>query len=315
LTDFHRILATLGLVLILGACSSGEAQLEAELLSTESRLSELEAGLKMGSLRNATIIKQYSRLLKQSKPELSPLLTELEKEGTLANPVYKSLQNRLEAVRNNTEGFDSWVEKVEELQLLQAAANVSAFNDSLSDTVNVMADLSEGKLARVNAVPKETESKMNGSKDFGAGSQYVGNPHYGSWSHGSGGSLWAWYGQYHFFNSMFGGRRHYYNDWAGSRSYSYYSDIGRNTYTSRTQRASQQDVQQRAKKQFGSKGNFKSPYAKARSGATGMSRQSTAQQKSAFKSPYAKSGSSTSKYQSSTRNSGHRTSRGTSRGK
>ena len=315
MTDFHRILATFGLTLLLGACSSGDAQLEGELLSTESRLSELGDALKVGSLRNASFIKQYTRILRQSKPELGPLLSELEKEATIANPIYKSLEGRFDAVRDNTENFDSWVEKVEELKLIQAAANVSAFNDALSDTVNVIADLSQGQLARVNAVPKETETKMNSSKDFGAGSQYMGNPHYGHWSHGSGGSFWAWYGQYHFFSSMFGGRRHYYNDWAGGRSYSYYSDIGRNSYTSRSQRSGQRDVQQRAKKQFGSSGKFKSPYAKSRTGATGMSKTSVAQQKSAFKSPYAKSGSSTSKYQSSTRNSSHRTSRGTSRGK
>jgi len=185
----------------------------------------------------------------------------------------------------------------------------------MADTVNVIADLSNGELARVNSVSKDTEIRMNSAKDYGAGSQYIGNPNYGHWSHGSGGSFWAWYGQYHFFSSMFGGNRYYYNDWSGRRGYSYYHDIGRNSYTSRSQRAAQGDVQRRARKQFGSSGNFKSPYAKSRTGAMGISKGSRAQQNSAFKSPYAKSPNTTSKYQSSTRNSGFRTSRGRSRGK
>jgi Skp family chaperone for outer membrane proteins len=313
--DKYRTCFVLALIVLLAACSSGDAQLEGELLSTKRRLQDLTSALEGGSLRNASIIKQYSSLLQRSRPELAPLLTQLEKEATTSNPVYQSLQQRYSAVRDETEHFDSWVEKVEELKLIQTAADTSSFNDSLSDTVNVIADLSNGELARVNAVAKGTEMTANKSQDFGAGSQYMGNPHYGHWSHGSGGSFWAWYGQYHFFSSMFGRNRYYYNDWAGHRGYSYYSDIGRNSYTSRSQRVGQRDVATRAKKQFGSRGNFKSPYSKARTGATGMSKASTAQQKSAFKSPYSRSTASTSKYQSSTRNSRFRTSRGTSRGK
>ncbi|HIG42340.1 MAG: hypothetical protein ABGY96_05085 [bacterium] len=305
----------LALLAILAACSSGDAQLEGELFSTERRLKDLTSAIEGGSLRNASMIKQYSRLLQKSRPELKPLLIELEKEASTSNPLYQSLQDRYKVIRDETESFDSWVEKVEELKRIQSAADLGAYNDALSDTVNVIADLSKGELARVNAVSKKTELSMNESKDFGAGSQYMGNPHYGHWSHGSGGSYWAWYGQYRFFGSMFGNNRYYYNDWAGRRGYSYYSDIGRNSYTSRSQRAGQRDVASRAKKQFGSSGNFKSPYSKSRTGATGMSKASSAQQKSAFKSPYSKSTASTSKYQSSTRNSGFRTSRGTSRGK
>ncbi len=311
----YRTCFVLALVTFLAACSSGDGQVESELLSTEKRLKELTRAIEGGSLRNASIIKQYVKVLSQSRPELAPLLKELEKEATTANPIYQSLQSRFVAVRDESEKFDSWVEKVEELQLIQSAADTGAFNDAMSDTVNVIADLSKGELARVNSVSKQNDLKGNSAKDYGAGSQYIGNPHYGRWSHGSGGSFWAWYGQYHFFSSMFGGNRYYYNDWAGGRGYSYYHDIGRNSYTSRSQRAAQTDVDSRARKQFGGSGKHKSPYSKARSGATGMSKSSLAKQKSAFKSPYSKSTASASKFQSSTRNSGFRTSRGTSRGK
>ena len=302
--------------LLVSCGSSGKAQLERELLSTERRLQELEKSLDAGAIRNAVIVRQYAKILSEKKPELSPLLRELEKESASNGPVIKDLQARYSGVKDETEYFESWTDKVSELKSIQTAAQPTVYNDALSDTVNVIADMSDGELARVNSISREAEQRTNQSKDHGAGSQYIGNPRYGHWNHGSGGSFWAWYGQYHFFSSMFGGRRYYYNSWAGSRSYSYYHDVGRNSYTSPKQRVAQRDVQQRAKKQFGSSGkSFTSPYAKSRTGAKGISKASTAQKKSAFKSPYASSRSSTSKYQSSSRSSSSRTSRGFSRGK
>jgi len=302
------------LVLVLGGCTSGEAEVESALQKTQVQLQELTAALEGGKVRNATLITQYAAILKVNRPELVPLLVELEKEATTKSPVYQGLQRRFSAVKDNTEQFDNWTDKVLELQAIQRAASLDIFNDALSDTVNVLADFSKGELARVNAISQADELKANNAKDFGPGSQYIGNPQYGRWSHGSGGSFWAWYGQYHFFSSLFGGRRYYYNDWGRSRGYSYYSDVGRGNFTSRSQRASQRDVDNRARKQFGSRGNYRSPYSKSRTGASGLSRASSAQQKSLFKSRYS-SGGRTSKFQSSSRNSGYRTSRGVSRGK
>ncbi|MFP6806081.1 MAG: hypothetical protein VB957_02680 [Pseudomonadales bacterium] len=315
LRNFIQLAASLALLVgALSGCSSGESKVEAAMLKTGNQLQVLNSALDGGTIRNATIIKQYSSILKSSRPELKPLLFELEKDATTMSPVYTSLQQRYSAVKDNIEQFDSWTAKVQELNAIQTASTVAIYNDALSDTVNVIADLSHGELARVNAVSQEAEQKANGSKNFGAGSQYIGNPHYGHWSQRSGGSFWAWYGQYHFFSSMFGGRRYYYNDWGRNRGYSYYNDVGRSSFTSRSQRASQGAVDNRARKQFGSKGTYKSPYSKSRVGASGISRASTAQQKSLFKSQYSGS-SKRSKFQSSSRNSGFRTSRGVSRGK
>ena len=308
------LVSTVLLALLLGGCTSGDAKVEAALKETQVRLQGLTAALETGKVRNATIITEYASLLKSSRPELVPLLVELEKEATTLSPVYQGLQQRFSAVKDNSEQFENWTEKVQELLAIQNAATLAVYNDALSDTVNVIADLSEGKLARVNAISQEAEQKANNAKNYGAGSQYIGNPHYGRWSHGSGGSFWAWYGQYRFFSSMFGGHRYYYNDWGRNRGYSYYNDVGRNNFTSRSQRASQRDVDNRARKQFGSSGRYKSPYSRSRTGASGMSRASTAQQKSLFKSQYS-SRSKTSKFQSSSRNSSYRTSRGVSRGK
>ncbi|MBV1877054.1 MAG: hypothetical protein KUG79_05390 [Pseudomonadales bacterium] len=312
----YRAFIALLLLALAAGCGSGNAQLEGELSSTEQSISRLAKALDTDTLRNATIIKRYAGILTESRPELRSLLLELSRESSSANPTYKSLKSRYEAVRDDTEYFDSWADKVQELQLVQAGADPAAFNDSLSDTVNVIADLSNGQLARVNAVSRETEQAMNNTSNQGAGSQYVGNPHYGHWSQSSGGSFWAWYGQYYFFSSLLGGRPHYYNNWAGGRGYSYYHDVGRQSYTSRSQRSAQTAVDQREKKQFGARGGYKSPYSRTRSGATGMSRASVAKQKSTFKSPYSKSSSaSAGKYQSSLRSGGYRTSKGVSRGK
>ena len=53
-----------------------------------------------------------------------------------------------------------------------------------------------------------------------AGYHYVGNPQYGSWNNGSGGSFWVFYGQYSMMRNMmgFGGRSFYQNDYNDYRN-------------------------------------------------------------------------------------------------
>ena len=301
-----------GLVLLLQGCSSGKARVEDQLAAVEQNLNGIRDALNANGIRNATIIRQYSEVLKNKRPELRSLLVELEKDATVKGPLFLGLEDRLQKVRDGA-GFDSWTEKLDEASRLNSATGRETYNDALSDTVNVLADLSEGELARVNAISQSAEKTLNKSRDQGPGSQYVGNPHYGHWSHGAGGSFWAWYGQYAFFSSMFG-RNHYYHNWSGNRGYSYYHDVGRNHYSSRTQRASQRDVDNRSRKQFGTQGRYKSPYARTRGGSAGLSSGSRGLQKSTFKSQYSSSGK-TSKFQSSSRSSGFRTSSGISRGK
>lgn len=317
---FSALPAVFRLALLIGACitvvgcSSGESKVEDQLDVVEQNLADIRDALKSNGLRNATIIQQYASVLKGKRPELSPLLVELEKDATTRGPLFKGLEQRLSGLKDSSEYYESWTEKLDEATKLNAATKRDAYNDALSDTVNVIADLSDGTLARVNAMSAAAEQTLNKSKSYGKGGQYIGNPHYGNWSHGSGGSVWAWYGQYAFFSSMFGRNRYYYNDWASNRGYSYYHDVGRNHYTSRSQRNGQRDVETRAKKQFGTQGKHRSPYAKSRGGSTGLSSSSKGLQNSAFKSQYGSS-NKTSKYQSSSRSSGFRTSRGVSRGK
>ena len=311
---FRSHILLLIVTVCLAGCSSGEARLESSVMKAEMAMINLRAALDSGSVRNASLIREYARLLSSSKPELAPLLTELQKEATVSGPLFTGLRERFEGARDGSQNYPDWLARVSELDSVAEAASLPMFNDALSDTVNVIADMSDGQLARVNAVSREAEQMMNNAGDFGAGSQYIGNPHYGYWNQGSGGSFWVWYGQYRLFSDLFGGNRYYYRDWAPRRGYSYYHDVGRNSFSSRSQRAGLADVDNRARKQFGSGGRFQSPYAKSRTGASGLSQSSRARQTSMFKSQYSKTASA-SNFGSSTRNSAFRTSRGLSGGK
>lgn len=304
---FFSVFMSLSLI----GCSSGESRVVSELAVIQNNIEKLGLALERDRLRNATFVKQYASILRVKRPELVPLLQELQKDATSAGPLFQSLEKRYQGLKTGGEYFQSWTEKMLEAQKLNAATKVDAFNDALSDTVNVLADLSNGELARVNSVSATAERSINNSKSYGYGGQYMGNPHYGYWSHGAGGSFWAWYGQYALFSTLVGNNRYYYNDWSRNRGYSYYHDVGRNHYTSRAQRAGMTDTDNRARRQFGSQGRYQSPYARNRGGAAGLSSSSRGLQTSAFKSQYAKA----SNYQSSIRTSGYRTSTGLSRGK
>lgn len=142
---------------------------------TEQRLASLGTMLDDGQLRNANLLKQYSTLLKQQKPDLAPLLDELAKDSGPKGPMYTSLKRRLEESKNAA-NFADLDQQLAEAENLYQAADPSLFNDMLSDPVNVVADMSEGKLARVNAISREAAALANGAEDFGPGSQLVGNP-------------------------------------------------------------------------------------------------------------------------------------------
>lgn len=289
---------------------------------TEQRLASLGTMLDDGQLRNANLLKQYSTLLKQQKPDLAPLLDELAKDSGSKGPMYTSLKRRLEESKNAA-NFADLDQQLAEAENLYQAADPSLFNDMLSDPVNVVADMSEGKLARVNAISREAAALANGAEDFGPGSQLVGNPAYGSWqTDSSGTSFWAWYGMYSMFSNIFN-RPIAYDRWSGNRGYSYYNDVGRYRYTSPKQADAQAKTFEQTKKRFDSQGKrFDSPYAKPRTGATALSRESTSTPKanttSASKSSASNSGSkfrSNYSKDSSFRNSSNRTTRSVRRGK
>jgi hypothetical protein len=290
-------------------------QIEKYQALSQQRLSQLAKMLDDNQLRNANLLRQYSGILIKQRPQLAPLVEELAKDAGTEGPLYQSLQRRLSEL-NSEANFIDVDQRLNEAKNLYEAIDPSLYNDILSDPLNVIADMSQGSLARVNSISKEAAALANGSEDMGAGSQLVGNPGYGSWQNNSSGtSIWAWYGMYAMFSNLTNGPIGY-NRWSSRRGYSYYNDVGRYRYTSPKQASSQNSTFEREKKRFSSQGkSFQSPYAKNRSGATSLSRQSTSTPSAS------KAGTSPSKFRSnyskdsSFRNSSSRTSRGVRRGK
>ncbi|WP_432757996.1 hypothetical protein [Motilimonas eburnea] len=301
------------LVLLLSGCSDKVAEaIDANSRVAKLRMDTLASELESGQIRNATLLKQYALLLKQQKPDYGPLIDELAKDATRQGPLYQGLQKRLDDALHSPEKYVSSEERLIELENIVEAANPDLFNDALSDPVNVLADMSDGKLARVNAVSKAASMQANGAQDFGDGSQLVGNPNYGQWSQNSNGvSFWEWYGMYALFSNL--SRPVMYDSWSRNRDYSYYNDYGRSRYTSPTQYKSQEQQVARSKKQFGNNNSkFTSPYAKSR---TGSSQVSSASQKAKASSQFASRSSYATKSKSTrsnSTNSSFRTNRNTS---
>jgi hypothetical protein len=309
-----KMLFILGLSFLLIACGDGRPeQLQANTRTAEYLTTNLGENLDTNALGNASILSEYGRLLGQDKPQLKPLLTQLSRDATRQGPMYQGLLQRLKTLKEQPQVLGDIEAQLFESENLIAASDPALFNDALSDPINVIADLSDGKLARVNAISKQQSLQANAAADNGAGSQLVGNPGYGQWQTNSGGtSFWQWYGMYSMFSALTPNRTRY-DSWSSRRDYSYYNDVGRNRYTSPQQAKSQDNLAARTKKKFANKGGFRSPYAKSKTGASRMSTASRqAQQATSFagKSNYSKAKSS-----SSFRNSKTTTSRGISRGK
>ena len=309
--------------LLLSGCGDDRPeQLAKNIQSSEYLLNHLGQNLDAKNIRNAMLLREYAQILAQSKPDLQPLLLQLSRDATRPGPLFQGLLQRLKTLKTQPSVLGDIEAQLFESENLIAASDPALFNDALSDPLNVIADMSEGRLARVNAISRASDLQANAAEDNGAGSQLVGNPGYGSWqTNSSGGSFWQWYGMYMMFSAL-SPRPVYYDRWSSRRGYSYYNDVGRNRYTSPKQMKTQDNLAKRTKKQFASKGRgFNSPYAKKKTGASRMSTASRQAQKSssfAGKSSYSKNkGGFGSKLKSSGsfRNSGSTTSRGIRRGK
>jgi len=192
--------------------------------ATSERILTLRQQLDNRKLSNANLIYSYAASLAAQKPELSKYISVLRQEAGSSGVLFKSLSKRLESVNINVENRRQYEPVFKELESIWAGSDPVIYNDSLMDVVNTLADLSDGKLARIN-IPKKTQTESM------PGSYLVGNPNYGQWQHQSNGtSFWQWYGQYRFFSDLMGGNRIYDNQWYGHQRNSYYNDWGRSTY-------------------------------------------------------------------------------------
>ncbi len=320
-TPFLLFLVIFTSLSLVGCGDPVKEQIEQQLPITEQRVAQLGDALNNGQVRNANLIYQYADKVEQKKAHLTPLINEFRKDASLDGPIYKALLDRVNTAKTQPQMFESSQALYNELLNIYQAADPVLYSEALSDPLNVLADMSDGELPRINSLSKSQSQRANNAQDFGTGEQLIGNPNYGSWQTDSNGmSFWAWYGMYSMMGDLFG-RRTYYNDWGRYRNYSYYNDYGRTRYSSPTQLKRQTNLERRTKKSFSSRGQkFTSPYSKNRTGSSSLSSKSKTAQTSANrfrsntvnKSSYANKSKSRS---SSFRNSNTNTSRGFRRGK
>jgi hypothetical protein len=312
-----RWFSLIAILLVVSACTSKEEQLQKavdqQINATTSALVKLEKAISSGKIRNTAILSQYADQVANQRPEMALLAKQIATDAGLTGPIYSNLVTRLNEVKTNPAAFVDTNERLDELQAITDGASLSLFNDALSDPINVLADLSDNTLPRINAISRESEISANQSTAE-PGSQMVGNPNYGNWQTGSNGtSFWAWYGMYSMFSNVMGYNRPSYGNWGRNRGYSYYSDYGRSRYSSPKQRSKQQTLYNKTKKSFASKGKrFTGPYSKRRVGSSSLSRASHTPSK---KSAYSKRSSAKSSYSSGSgsggvRSGSSRTSRG-----
>lgn len=267
------------LLLALQGCSNQYEEAAREAYSsTERRLLELGEKIDSGKLPNTLVIASYAGKLPQLKPEFTELAELLGQEASTRGDRYLGLIARLKAIDQEPDNKQQFVPVFQEFEALQAAADPLIYNDSLLDVVNTLADLSEGKLPRIN-VPKAAETAVVDGGGAVAGSYLVGNPAYGRWAEGSSGSsIWEWYGKYALFRTLFGGfgggYYHsgpiYHDSWYKRDRYSYHHDYGRSTYGTRSDR----NRWEQGRKRLESRG-IKTPKPKNYGSTAGQKRVST----------------------------------------
>jgi len=303
------------LPLFVGCESDSEKRhkiLMANAQTVDTQISRLGQHIDAGNIANTGILREYAAVVGVISPDYKAITALLVKDAGKDGPIYKSLLAR--AADTGTElsaGAESepvFKRLNDEYSAIHEAAKPGNFGMAITDPINVLADMSGGKLARVAALKKQASLQENEADDLGTGSQLVGNPTYGSWQQRSNGtSLWVYYGQYRLFSDLFGGGRStYYGSWSQRRDYSYYHDRGRNFYTSPSQRSSQQAVQKQAKQKFASQGKtFRSPYSKNKAGSLNSARRPAVKAPGKFSSSYAnRPGSNTASGTSSNKKAG-----------
>jgi len=262
--------------------------------TVDTQISQLGQHIDAGNIANTGILREYAAVVGLLSPDYKAITELLAKDATRDGPIYKSLLARAsdtdKELATATESEQVFTRLNNEYSAIHEAAKPGNYGMAITDPINVLADMSGGKLARVAALKKQASLQENKADDLGVGSQLVGNPTYGSWQQQSNGSsFWVYYGQYRLFSDVFGrGRSTSYGSWSQRRDYSYYHDRGRNYYTSPSQRSSQQNVQKRARQKFASQGKtFQSPYSKNKAGSLNSAKRSTVKAPGKFNSSYA----------------------------
>ncbi len=214
--------------LFLSACGNRfEEQLRKNDKVVQTNLEYLKNQLDTGQLSNALLIGKYANALIRQKPDYSNIANLLKKESSSEGKAYTALSKRLAAITLSPTSTEQASSELQELRLINSAADVFEFNNSLADVVNTLASLSDGKLPLINVPASQKASAQQANA-------LIGNPSYGTWRQdNSGRSFWEWYGMYSLFNNVFG-RHTYYNSWSSRPHYSYYNNYGRSRWGSNT---------------------------------------------------------------------------------
>ena len=126
------------LIFVLSACGGNrfEEQMRGAHVTVQNNLTQLKTELDRKQLPNALLINKYADALLEQKPDYNDIALLLKKEATSEGKNYNKLITRLAAVnlipRNEREAQAN----VQELQMINNAADPGMYNDSLVDVVN-----------------------------------------------------------------------------------------------------------------------------------------------------------------------------------
>lgn len=313
-----RIILIATITLALGACTSKEDKIVNELTGYHRQVGEKVSALKVhidqGRLRNIPILKTYAEFVRKERPEMNKITGVLLSDASSQGPMFQSLVTRLSESKQRIpiaakQGVEASRGLTNEFNAIYQAASTDEFNLMLTDPINVLAGMSNGKLSRVNELNNKNSST---GVTPPAGSELVGNPNYGQWKQNSSGtSFWAFYGQYAFFSSLFSSPVRY-DSWSVGGHNSYYRNRGRDYYTSPSHQQRYQKTESREKKNFAKQGkSFQSPYANKTASAKSSSGSRVSKAPGKFQSTFGGAGSSTKTQQSSSKTSSRYNSRPT----
>ena len=100
-----KLLSLFCLFTALIGCQSKEEQLQQTIQESikkaDVELTQLGKALDNGSIRNAIILKEYSRILKQQQPELSKVVDVVSLDATRQGALYSGLTQRLDDIKGN----------------------------------------------------------------------------------------------------------------------------------------------------------------------------------------------------------------------
>ncbi len=300
----RAVIFTISALLLFG-CSSRQERLADELNNTarqvQNNVQNLRKHIDSNRIRNARLLTEYAKVVKNLKPDYRKIVDALAEDATSSGPMFQSLLQRLNEAKKQipvaVKSTASAQNLADEFNSINVAAQTRNYNMMLSDPLNVLADMSDGKLARVADLSSQAAANQSQPS---AGRELIGNPQYGRWrTNSSGGTFWEWYGKYALFSRLFNfGGYDRYSYWSSHRYRypSYYHDLGRDYYSSPHQKQQYQQTETRVKKQFARQGlKFNSPYA--RKAVT--TRKPVFEQPNKFKSSYSRSSTSRSSFKSS----------------